>query len=142
MLDRHVPNEDDYKSIVLNAYRRTNADWRSSVIANEYPLGASSVRVDLAILGREFIGVEIKSERDSLKRLQNQVANYSHYFDRVVVAVSDRHLRNLDWAMVRVAEVWTIDRSGRLKAASSPSEFGEIKCLSDLMPHKVAASSA
>jgi hypothetical protein len=131
--ERYVLDEADLKAIVLNYLREENGGKRTSIVANEYRLGNTAVRADLAVLGNEFIGVEIKSERDSLKRLPTQVAAYSRYFDRVIVAVSDRHLANLDWKGLREAEVWKISESGRVSVASQRSKLPELYCLSDLM---------
>lgn len=137
MLERHIPDEADIKSIVLSHYRRSTPCWNQSIVASEFSLGfGSSARVDLAIVGDEFIGIEIKSERDTLKRLSHQVSTYSKFFDRVVVVAAERHLRNLDWSHLRVADVWKIDRSGRIKVVSHATAFSEVQCFSALLTHE------
>lgn len=50
------------------------------------------VRVDVTVLDGVATGYELKSPRDSLKRLPKQVEWYSKVFDRAVVVVTERHL--------------------------------------------------
>lgn len=131
--DRHILDEADLKAVVLNELLHRSQGWQRAVIANEFRLGTTSVRADLAVFGTEFVGIEIKSERDSLKRLNAQVAAYAKYFDRVIVAVASRHLPNLDWKALHKADVWAISESGRISVASERSEFPETSCLSELL---------
>lgn len=88
----HVLTERELKAFCLMklwASRRINS---SSVIASEFPLANSSGRIDLAILTTAgFTGIEIKSERDSLRRLDKQVEAFSRYFDRLIVLLAGRH---------------------------------------------------
>lgn len=131
--DRHILDEADLKAVVLNELRQRGQAWQRAVIANEFRLGTTSVRADLAVFGTEFVGIEIKSERDSLKRLNVQVAAYTKYFDRVIVAVSARHLPSLDWKALHKADVWAISESGRISVVSERSELPEMSCLCDLL---------
>lgn len=50
------------------------------------------VRVDVAVLADEMIGYELKSARDTLKRLPKQVEWYSRVLDQAHVVVADNHL--------------------------------------------------
>lgn len=131
--DRHILDEAELKAIVLEELRGRGSGWRRPAISSEFRLGSTSVRADLAVLGTEFVGIEIKSERDSLKRLNNQVSAYSKYFDRVIVAVSARHVSNLDWKALRQADVWSVSESGQISVVSERSELPETSCLSDLL---------
>jgi hypothetical protein len=51
----------------------------------------SNERADLAVLGRTMDGFEIKTERDTLRRLPRQVLAYGRLFDRCTVVVADKH---------------------------------------------------
>jgi uncharacterized protein CbrC (UPF0167 family) len=53
---------------------------------------AGACKADLAILNGTATAYEIKSERDSLSRLANQVANYKQVFAKVYVIASERHV--------------------------------------------------
>jgi hypothetical protein len=55
-------------------------------------------------------GYELKSDRDNLQRLPEQVSSYAAVFDLVTLVVSERHLRNAidvipDWWGIKVARV-------------------------------------
>jgi hypothetical protein len=51
----------------------------------------SHERADLAVLGRTMDGFEIKTEKDTLRRLPRQVMAYGRLFDRCTVVVADKH---------------------------------------------------
>ena len=55
-------------------------------------LRAGSCKADVVILNGTSTAYEIKSERDSLSRLRNQVENYRQVFAEVNVVVSTSHL--------------------------------------------------
>jgi hypothetical protein len=54
----------------------------------------SHERADLAVLGRAMDGFEIKTHRDTLRRLPRQVSAYGRLFDRCTVVVADKHCDN------------------------------------------------
>ncbi|MGO4257124.1 sce7726 family protein [Marmoricola sp. RAF53] len=49
-------------------------------------------RVDLAVVNGSFTGYEVKSARDRLDRLPNQVEAYGQVLDYAVLVVADSHL--------------------------------------------------
>jgi hypothetical protein len=58
----------------------------------EFWLPVSGRRADLVVLGRYMDGFEIKTERDTLRRLPAQAAAYEQLFDRCSAVVAARHL--------------------------------------------------
>jgi len=50
------------------------------------------VRVDIAVLNGSMTGYELKSARDTLKRLPKQVEWYSRVLDHAHIVVADNHL--------------------------------------------------
>lgn len=66
---------------------------------------AGEVRVDVAVLNGSFSGFEIKSERDTLKRLPKQVEVYSKILDYMTLVVADRHLEH---ALEQVPGWWGV----------------------------------
>jgi len=100
------PTENHLKAQLLNELRRTKRISSSTIIANELPLGVTGVRADLAVFSRYFTGIEIKSERDSLKRLARQLPVYRDHFDRTILVLGSKHWaesRNIDLTGV---ELW------------------------------------
>jgi hypothetical protein len=63
-----------------------------TVVLEELGLCRGQVRVDLAVVNGILHGYEIKSDRDSLRRLAGQVDFYSRVLDRATLVVGSRHL--------------------------------------------------
>jgi hypothetical protein len=66
---------------------------KTACMLNEFRAGAC--KADLVILNGTSTVYEIKSERDSLTRLANQVINYKKVFARVYVIASDSHVQGV-----------------------------------------------
>jgi hypothetical protein len=58
----------------------------------EFWVPQSNERADLAVVGATLEGFEIKTHRDSLKRLRRQADAYSRVFDRCHAVLAPRHL--------------------------------------------------
>ncbi len=58
---------------------------------HELRLGLYAATADVATVGTRLDGYEIKSDRDNLDRLDEQVAAYSQVFEHVTVVCTDRH---------------------------------------------------
>jgi hypothetical protein len=50
-----------------------------------------TVRIDVAVVNGTFSGYELKSDRDTLRRLPHQVEVYSRVLDRATLVVGERH---------------------------------------------------
>jgi hypothetical protein len=78
------------------------------VVIEELGVCRGQVRIDLAVVNGVFHGYEIKSDRDSLRRLNRQVELYSKVLDYVTLVAGNRHLAEaLDavpswWGVLRV----------------------------------------
>lgn len=68
---------------------------KDSVLIEELGLCRGQVRVDMALVNGFFQGYEIKSDRDSLKRLDVQAEIYSKLFDRMTIVAGERHLNGV-----------------------------------------------
>lgn len=66
---------------------------RTASMLNEFRTGSS--KADLVILNGTATVYEIKSERDSLARLANQVENYKRVFAKVNVIASEGHINGV-----------------------------------------------
>ncbi|WP_315742203.1 MULTISPECIES: sce7726 family protein [unclassified Bradyrhizobium] len=62
-----------------------------------------SARIDMAVINGSMHGFEIKSERDTLARLDEQMALYDQVFDRLTLVAAEKHLLK---AESRVAPWW------------------------------------
>lgn len=62
------------------------------VLVEELGLCRGTVRADLAVVNGSIHGYEIKSDRDSVRRLTSQALTYGRVFDRATLVVGDRFL--------------------------------------------------
>jgi hypothetical protein len=88
-------------------------DHPSTVLAQELALNRGVGRIDVALLNGRLHGYEIKSERDSLERLPEQVKLFSTTFDRVTIVVHSRHLRRVRRMVPRWWSIARAERSGQ-----------------------------
>jgi hypothetical protein len=58
---------------------------------DEFWVPRSHERADIAVIDRLLTGFEIKTERDTLKRLPRQIGAYGRVFDRCTVVVAAKH---------------------------------------------------
>jgi hypothetical protein len=61
---------------------------------NEFWVPRSHERVDLAVVGARIHGFEIKTERDTLRRLPRQASAYARVMDRCTVVLAEKHLES------------------------------------------------
>lgn len=118
---------DSITAAVLMHVRRACGRKKKPTVTRELTLGSSSVRADLAILGDEFIGVEVKGARDTLRRLPAQMEGYAAHFDRTILVVDNRHLKRISQDSLCGAAVWSFDIEGKLsevRAGSSSHTIG------------------
>lgn len=78
-------------------------------IIPELGVNHGRVRIDVAVVNGVMYGYEIKSDRDTLYRLPDQVEEYSRVFDQVTIVVGKRHLFDAinavrDWWGVMLAK--------------------------------------
>lgn len=85
--------EIDIKALLINHLINHDGLDKSVSIINEFTLDNLSRRADLITIDNsKIIGYEIKSEADSLYRLEGQVEKYLEYFDKVVIIVASKHV--------------------------------------------------
>lgn len=105
-------DEAAVKAQILSHIRQASGRQKP-ILTAELTLGTSGTRADMAVLsGAELIGFEIKTDRDSLRRLPGQIEAYSRYFDYVVVVAAPCHLSTLAKMDLQGAFVWRADATG------------------------------
>ena len=73
----------------LRSYLRTQGE---SLIVEEMPICLGHTRVDLATVDQRLHGFEIKSQLDTLGRLQSQLNDYGTVFDEITLVIGPKHL--------------------------------------------------
>jgi hypothetical protein len=87
-----ITRDADIRSILLSDLRRRFSDPSHDLILEEF--GCKSARIDVAVVNGSLHGFEIKSDSDSLARLDRQIAQYSRVFDFVTL-ICGRRLFNV-----------------------------------------------
>ena len=66
------------------------------IIGNEFMYGIKRKVVDLVVLKNDkIIAVEIKSDSDNLKRLEEQILEYKKIFDYVLIVATEKHINKI-----------------------------------------------
>jgi hypothetical protein len=85
-----------------------------TLMLDELSLCHGSTRVDLAVINGEIHGYEVKSERDTLERLEAQASIYNSTLNRVTLVTAGKHF---DKTMSIVPEWWGLSLA-RLKGSA------------------------
>lgn len=82
-----------YRAAISHKVLMGTHSLRTASMLNEFRAG--SCKADLVILNGTATVYEIKSERDSLARLANQIENYKRVFAKVNVIASESHVEGV-----------------------------------------------
>ncbi|MBM6444192.1 MULTISPECIES: MmcB family DNA repair protein [unclassified Pseudomonas] len=105
--------EKEIKTTVLDKLLKTGQIDFSSLVFSEMNLARKARRVDLGyIRNQEMVAIEIKSEKDSLFRLEGQLEEYRKYFDRVIVAVAGKYVEGVLAIADDDVAVWEVTSDG------------------------------
>ena len=102
-------NDLDIRKVLKSELLDKHGNDSETMILEELGLKHGRTRIDLVVINDRLHGYEIKSDRDSLKRLTEQINIYSSIMDRVTLVVGYRHAYNAlkmvpEWWGVRLAE--------------------------------------
>lgn len=89
------------------------ATSRDAIIVEELGLCQNSVRVDVALVGDELHGFEIKSARDTLRRLPRQAGYFNRALERVTLVTCREHRAGIDEIAPPWWGIWEADGDGR-----------------------------
>jgi len=106
-------DEAEVKALILAHTRKAVGRGKKPIVTSEFSLGSSGVRADLAIFAETSIGIEIKTAKDTLRRLPSQMAAYARYFDHVIAVVAPNHVRNITESVLHGASLWTYGDDGQ-----------------------------
>ena len=134
-----IPGDADIRFALHSSIHAANGD---TVIIDELGLCRGKVRVDVAAIDVVLHGYEIKSDRDSLRRLGVQVELYSKTCDRATLVIGERHLARAlkivpAWWGILKTEVFGEDlrfmtlRKGRKNPQRDPRALVELLWLDD-----------
>ena len=83
-------------------------------VVEEWGIKHGAARVDIAVINGSLNGYEIKSDRDTLLRLPEQMNIYNSVFDQMTLVVGKSHLYDAinlvpDWWGITIAKIDTDD---------------------------------
>ena len=118
--------EADIKVLILNHLKQRGVINQDTLIMNELTIGSHIRRVDLAILTNgKLIGFEIKSEADSLHRIDGQIETYLNYFHKVIVVTDPKFLEKLKTKLPKAVGIWEISNK-KIKVANKGRSSNKI----------------
>ena len=83
-------------SVVRKAFHqkvlKIEHDKIDTFVIDELGLRNGEIRADIAVVNEKMSGYEIKTERDTLNRLCNQILAYNEVFDKVYIVTAHNHL--------------------------------------------------
>lgn len=99
---RNVLNKD------MDKYRSKSG--HPAEIFEEFGVRHGTARIDIAVINGIMHGYEIKSDRDTLKRLPEQIKEFNKVFDKLTLVVGKHHLYTAinsipDWWGLIVAKI-------------------------------------
>jgi len=65
------------------------------IAALEVTFSGGRRRADLVSIGNELVGYEIKSKRDNIEGISEQISEYLNVFDKTYVVIDSSHLKNI-----------------------------------------------
>jgi hypothetical protein len=119
---------NQHKSLLSVAIEMTETEIRNALIdrlsastsgakaafISEMFVDKFSRRADLVMANGKLSVFEIKSERDTLERLEGQISSYQNFFEEVTVVCATRHQLNVEALVPKNIGVWLIDSDGKL----------------------------
>lgn len=125
-----VLKEADYKAITINWLFSKGYLEHDAVLINELPVDNFTRRADLVVANGKLHAFEIKSDADSLVRLEGQIDTYISFFDKVTVVCSAKFtMKALE---ILPAEVEIVELSNKShKSTLKIKRRGKISKISD-----------
>ncbi len=82
------------RNILFGGCSGIHTNDTGELVIHELGLAHAKRRVDVTVIGDEFHGYEIKSERDRLDRLKGQMKIYAQALHRLTLIVATKHLKS------------------------------------------------
>jgi hypothetical protein len=105
-----LTNDSDIRQALIAELDKECANNPKEKIIEELGLQHGSIRIDVAVVNGIMHGYEIKSDRDTLIRLPEQIQTYNAIFDMVTLVVGSKHFVDAfkmipDWWGIKTARI-------------------------------------
>lgn len=121
-----IRNEYVYRSALTRNVLLGRHSLNSACMLTEFRAG--SCKADLAILNGTATVYEIKSDRDSLSRLKNQIVNYRKVFPKAYVIAGEGHVQDVLAATPLEVGVMSLARWNRIRIVREAVERVDLLC--------------
>ncbi|WP_050872384.1 sce7726 family protein [Comamonas testosteroni] len=107
-------NELEIKSL-LQAKLASSQHGQGAAFVSELFIDEFSRRADLVMANGKLSAFEIKSEKDSLDRLDGQLSTYVKLFEQVTVVCAERHQAGVQNLAPENVGIWLLTAAGSIK---------------------------
>ncbi|MDH1333515.1 sce7726 family protein [Comamonas thiooxydans] len=107
-------NELEIKSL-LQAKLASSQHGQGAAFVSELFIDAFARRADLVMANGKLSAFEIKSEKDTLDRLDGQLETYLRLFEQVTVVCAERHQAGVEQRVPDGVGVWVLAVDGSLR---------------------------
>lgn len=107
-------NELQIKAL-LQAKLASSQHGQGAAFVSELFIDDFSRRADLVMANGKLSAFEIKSEKDTLERLDGQLATYMRLFEQVTVVCAERHKAGVEERVPDGVGVWVLTADGIIK---------------------------
>lgn len=124
-IDKNYRNEYFYKNTLLNKLIINAHRLKTTTALTEVPIAKS--KADFIMINGKAVVYEIKTELDTLERLDNQIRDYYKAFDHVCVVISEAQLNSLQNHLGEDSPVgiYVITPKGAIKRIREPREYSQ-----------------
>jgi hypothetical protein len=88
-------NDKEIRQNFHSKILRRQHTQKNTLVIDELGLNHGKCRADIAVVNGYLTGYEIKSNKDSLSRLDEQVKSYNAIFDKISIIVGDRYIDSI-----------------------------------------------
>jgi hypothetical protein len=127
-------NEAFYKTKLINYLYKTKMFNKHSIVASEIPVDSFKRRADLLLLDNKIHFFEIKSDIDSLARLEGQLETYTSFADQVTILCSPLHVPKILKQVPSYIGIWILDENDNIIVIRE-SKYRKIRKKSSLLKH-------
>ncbi|WP_345945707.1 sce7726 family protein [Sodalis sp. dw_96] len=119
-------NEYVYRSALIHNLLLGRHSLRTASMLTEFRVG--SCKADMVILNGSGTVYEIKSDRDSLVRLTNQINNYRRAFSKIYVIAGTAHIQEILDTTPKDVGVMSLSRWNRISILREANENTDFIC--------------
>ena len=119
IMTKSYRNEYVYKNSLLNNLLSTKHCLKTTTALTEISISKS--KADFILINGKAVVYEIKTELDSLERLENQLKDYYKSFDHVCVVTCEENLKKLeDLLKDSPAGIYVLTKSNKISSVKEP----------------------